>query len=599
MIRTFRPLATAAAVLGLLLAASAINAAHAANAANAAAAASAAGAPAARPRLVVLISIDQFRADYLTRFADLYRPAADSQGVGGFRYLMERGAYHTDAHHDHYPLFTGPGHSVLLTGAPPYKSGIVGNSWFDREAGKERYCVRDWSENGRLVGGRTDPDPETQKKRDADSGVSPATLRVSTVGDELKMATGGRAKVWGLAFKDRAAVLMAGHLPDGVLWLDGETGAWISSRFYLTFAGASGLPQWVADWNAAKRIDAYFGKPWTLSVPPAALARLWAPHNEFANPRNGLGKSFPHPVDGGLSRPGAAFYDAFTSTPYGNEYALATAEELIRREKLGQDAVPDLLAINLSSNDYIGHAFGPDSAEVLDASVQTDRQLSDFFRFLGRTVPGGLRAVTLVVTADHGVAPMVEEMAEQGFATAGSYPEKGLKDAVKAALDAAAGSGDWVKDLVEFNLYLDPETLKAKGVEPARAEEIAAEALRRQPGIYAAYTRGQILGGRLPDTEIGRRIVLGFHPKVSGDVVIVLDPYVVPGSGGAVVKGTTHGTTYAYDTSVPLLLAGAGIRPGRYTQRVSTLDIAPTLSELLGILQPSGCEGHVLSPALE
>ncbi|HEY2290564.1 MAG TPA: alkaline phosphatase family protein, partial [Thermoanaerobaculia bacterium] len=146
----------------------------------------------------------------------------------------------------------------------------------------------------------------------------------------------------------------------------------------------------------------------------------------------------------------------------------------------------------------------------------------------------------------------------------------------------------------------DLDALRQKGIEPAKAEEIAAEALRGQPGVYAAYTRSQIVGGRVPDTDIGHRVVLGFHPKVSGDVVIVLDPYTVPNySGGSVAKGTTHGTTYAYDTSVPLLLAGAGIKPGRYTQRVSTLDIAPTLSELLGVLQPSGCEGHVLSPALK
>jgi arylsulfatase A-like enzyme len=276
---------------------------------------------------------------------------------------------------------------------------------------------------------------------------------------------------------------------------------------------------------------------------------------------------------------------------------LETAEELIRREGLGEDAIPDLLAINLSTNDYIGHSFGPDSAEVLDATVQTDRQLSRFFRFLAKTVPGGLANVTLVVTADHGVAPMVEEMKRSGFVTAVSYQEKTLTDAVKGALDKAFGPGDWLKALSEFNLYLDLDALRQKGIEPAKAEAIAAEALRRQPGIYAAYTRDQILDGRMPDTDIGHRVVLGFHPKVSGDVVIVLDPYTVPGSG-AVVKGTTHGTTYAYDTSVPLLLAGAGIRPGRYTQRVSTLDIAPTLSTLLGVLQPSGCEGHVLSPAL-
>jgi hypothetical protein len=547
--------------------------------------AAAAGAAPERPRLVVLISIDQFRADYLRRFQDLFLPPEGKGGVGGFRWLMERGAYETDAHHDHYPLFTGPGHSIHFTGAPPYKTGIVGNEWFDREMSSTRYCVQD--PKSPLVGA---PDPDGKR------GISPVTLRTSTVGDELKMATGGQAKVWGLALKDRAGVLMAGHLADGVLWFDEETSAWISSRFYFK---SGQLPDWVTSWNAAKKIDPFFGKTWNLSVPPAALKRLWTPRNEFANPRTGLGKMFPHPITGGLDKPGKAFYAAFESTPYANEYVLETAEELIRREKLGQDATPDILAINLSTNDYIGHSFGPDSPEVLDVTAQTDRQLSRFFRFLGRAVPGGLQNVTIVLTADHGVSPMVEEMAEAGLPTAGGYLEKALTDAVKAALDKAFGPGDWLKALSEFNLYLDVDAFRQKGIEPAKAEEVAAEALRHQPGIYAAYTRSQIVEGRVPDTDIGHRVTLGFHPKVSGDVVIVLDPYTVTNySGGSVVKGTTHGTTYAYDTSVPLILAGAGIKPGRYTQRVSTLDIAPTLSTLLGVLQPSGCEGHVLSPAL-
>ncbi len=539
-----------------------------------------------KPRLVVLISIDQFRADYLARFSDLFLPVEGPQGVGGFRWLMERGAYHTDAHHDHYPLFTGPGHSIHFTGAPPYKTGIVGNEWFDREMNAVRYCVQD--PKSPLVGA-ADPDGKR--------GISPITLRTSTVGDELKMATGGQGKVWGLALKDRAGVLMAGHLADGVLWFDEETSAWISSRFYFK---SGQLPDWVTSWNVAKKIDPFFGKTWNLSVPPAALKRLWTPRNEFANPRPGLGKAFPHPITGGLDKPGKAFYAAFESTPYANEYVLETAEELIRREKLGQDAIPDILAINLSTNDYIGHSFGPDSPEALDVTVQSDRQISRFFRFLGKAVPGGLQNVTIVLTADHGVSPMVEEMAKAGLPTAGGYQEKALTDAVKAALDKAYGPGDWLKALSEFNLYLDVDSLRQKGIEPAKAEEVAAEALRRQPGIYAAYTRDQIVEGRVPDTDIGHRVMLGFHPKVSGDVVIVLDPYTVTNySGGSVVKGTTHGTTYAYDTSVPLILAGARIKPGRYTQRVSTLDIAPTLSELLGVLQPSGCEGHVLSPALK
>jgi len=544
--------------------------------------ATAAGAAPVRPRLVVLISIDQFRADYLTRFWDLYKPATDASGAGGFRYLMEQGAYYTDAQHDHYPLYTGPGHSIHFTGAPPYKTGIVGNDWFDRDLNRERYCVEDPSSDGTLVG-------TTAKK----TGISPSTLRVSTVGDELKMATGGQGKVWAVAFKDRAAVLMAGRLADGVLWFDDETGNWITSKFYRKDGK---LPAWVSDWNDAKKLDAKFdgGKlTWTLSVAQSEVdQRVWAPKNDSVNPRYGLGKVFPHPINGGLTKPGKDFYNAFTNSPFGNEYVLEMAREILTQEKLGQDELPDILAINLSSNDYVGHAFGPDSAEVLDISVQTDGQLSAFFQFLAANVPGGLDNVTIVVTADHRVAPIAGEMKKAGFPAGAITLDKAT---VQKALQTKYGAGDWVEDVVEANVYLNAKAFNYKGIDFAQAEAAAAEILRKEPGIYAAYTRSQILDGRLPDTAIGRRVARSFHPKVSGDVVLVSDPYWVPGQ----LTGTTHGTPYAYDTSVPLLLGGAGIKPGRYTQRVSTLDIAPTLSDLLGILQPSGCEGHVLSQALK
>jgi len=529
---------------------------------------------------VVLISIDQFRADYQTRFVDLFLPPITSGGAGGFRYLMERGAYHTDAHHDHFPLYTGPGHSIHFTGAPPYKSGIVSNDWFDRGLDRPRYCVED--PNSPLVPPSTKP------------GISPVTLRVTTVGDELKMATGGQAKVWGLALKDRAAVLMAGHLADGVLWFDEQTCAWISSRYYRKDGT---LPKWVVDWNGQKKIDPFFGKSWTLSVPPSALKRLWTPDNQHASNPSKLGTSFGpdgHRITGGLTAPGPDFYKAFTTTPYANDYVLDTARELIRREGLGKDTIPDVLAINLSSNDYIGHAYGPDSAEVLDVTAQTDRQLSRFFQFLARTVPGGLANVTIVVTADHGVSPVAAEAQEAGI-PAGTYTDK-IGDAVEAALVAELGPGPWTKKLVEANYYLDLDALKAKNVPVAKAEEIAAAAFRAQPGIYAAFTSTQILEGRMLDNDIAQRVSRSFHPKVSGNVVIVPEPYWMPGYSTP-PTGTTHGSPYAYDTSVPLLLAGFGVKPGRYTQRVSTLDIAPTLSDILGILQPSGCEGQILSQA--
>ena len=602
-----------ASALGLVAAvppaAAAGGAAHAA-AVGAPRAVGIAGAP---PRLVVVISIDQFRGDYLTRFADLWLPALAVGKIGGFRYLMERGAYFTDAHHDHYPLFTGPGHAVLLTGAPPATSGIVGNAWYDRELGRRRYCVED--EASPLVGppagqaapagadggGRTSAAAAgaagppvagasaSPAAKTARMGISPVTLRVSTVGDELKMATGGRAKVWGLALKDRAAVLMAGRLADGALWFDEESGAWITSRFYRP-DGA--LPEWVAAWNARRRVDGYFGKEWTLSVPAAALARLWTPGSRWATDPSALGTGFPHLVNGGGARPGKDFYAAFATTPFGNDYTLDTARELIRRERLGQGEVPDLLAINLSSNDYIGHAFGPDSPEVLDVSVRTDRQLAAFFGFLDQAVPGGLGRVLLAVTSDHGVAPL-PGAAREARLPAGAFDEEAVGAAAEHALEAAYGPGPWVTALVEFNLYLDLAALDAHHVPRAQAEETATAAVERLPGIYAAWGRSRILAGRLPRTAVAARIARGFHPKASGDVVVVTEPFWVPGK----LAGTTHGSPWAYDTQVPLLLAGAGVRAGRYAARASTLDLAPTLADLLGVLQPAGCEGRVLAEA--
>lgn len=532
-----------------------------------------------RPRLVVILSIDQFRADYLERFRDLYLPVPADGRPGGFRWLMERGAYHLDASHAHFHLFTGPGHAVLLTGAPPYKSGIVGNSWWDRTRKAIRYCM-------------DDPDSAVIGSGSARRGVSPRSLLVSTVGDELKMATGGRSKVWGLGFKDRAAMLMAGHLADGALWLDDETGRWIGCRYYFKDGK---LPAWVDAWNARKPMDAWFGKSWTPCVPAAALARAWTRPGAHADPGAGLGATFPHRIDGGLTAPGKAFYRALTETPYANGYVFDTAREIVAREHLGQDDAPDILAINLSTNDYVGHSFGPDSPEVLDVSVQTDRQLAAFLQGIAASVPGGMGSVTVVLSADHGVAPNAKAMKDAGF-EAGVYDEDALRKTAEDALDRELGEGDWTSAIVEGEIYLDLDTLAAKKVPRVRAEEIAAAALAGAPGVTEAVTSARIQGGALPATEISHRLAISWHPGRSGDLVIVPAPYWTESWAE---KGATHGSPYAYDTRVPILLAGAGICPGRRTDAVTTLDIAPTLATLLGVLHPSGCEGRVLGEDLK
>jgi predicted AlkP superfamily pyrophosphatase or phosphodiesterase len=546
-----------------------------------------------RPHLTVVVSIDQFRADYLRRLTDLFLPAESGGKVGGFRYLMTAGSYFVDARYGHYPLFTGPGHAVILTGAYPYKTGIISNDWWDKATQSPVYCVDDPRQKvvGAVTGSKATP-------------MGPKNLRSTTVGDELKLATNGAARVITISLKDRAAILLGGHTQDMSLWFDDSTGRWISSTAYCKDGR---LPAWVEEANAEALPDKALGETWTPSVSSEALSRAILPNLPPERNPYGLGLRFPHTI--GKER-NPTNYKAFTRTPFANAYVFETAKRAVKAEKLGQRGdTPDLLALNLATNDYIGHAFGPYSPEALDTTVQTDRQLSDFLNFLQATIPGGLREVVFVVTADHGVVPIPEDLRAVGI-DAGRVPETSPDDAVQKALTAAFGEAAWVgKDAngktvggyVEPYLYLNEAAIaqalaNGKATSRAQIEEAAARALAALPGIYACYTRTQIMEGRLPANDIARHIYNGFYPKLSGDVVAVNEQLYIVNESGPYT--TTHGTPYAYDTHVPILIAGPGIRPGVWPDPVSPADIAPTLCALLGVELPSGCDGVILKPAL-
>lgn len=542
-----------------------------------------AAAPPTRPRLVVVVVVDQLRPDYLDRFSDLFRPAGRGATAGGFRFLQERGADFPRARYRHFPLFTGPGHAVVLTGGYPYKTGIIGNDWYSKAAHAGVYCVGDPTVTviGAGPGSKSKP-------------MSPANFRSTTVGDELKLATGGAAKVVSLSLKDRAAILLGGHMADSALWFDESTGNFISSSFYCK---TGQLPKWTQDLNAQRLPDKYFGRTWAMSLPAAAYARQASPRPPQSVPIPfGVGATFPHRIDGGLTAPGPDFYKALDETPYANDVVLQAAETAVAAEGLGQDETPDLLAVNLSPNDYAGHVYGPDSPEILDITAQTDRQLSDFFRFLNRTVPGGLDNVTIALTADHGVAPMPEEMTARGF-SAGRLLEADMEKAADAALDARFGPADWVGKFVKPYLYLNDAAIAASKADPAAVRRVAADALAAFDGVYAAYTSDQVAEGRLPGTDLANHIYNGFYPKRAGDVVVVTDTGWFT-EQPAFEHNTTHGTVYAYDTEVPLLLEGFGIKAGVHHESVSPADLAPTLSTLLGLVSPSACDGTVLDGVL-
>ncbi|MCW5935905.1 MAG: alkaline phosphatase family protein [Fimbriimonadaceae bacterium] len=528
------------------------------------------------PRLVVVVSIDQFRADYLTRFAPLYLPARTGNKVGGFRYLMENGAVFADAHHNHVPTATGPGHATLMTGTGPGSNGIVGNDWYDpatidwSDLSKthETYCVQDPSVQA-VAGGKP---------------MSPRNLKVTTVGDELKMATNGKSRVVGIAFKDRASILMAGHAADQVVWFDSASGNWTSSTFYCP---DKKLPSWAAKMNEERVIDRQLGKAWVPLLPAESYRfSRKAPAEKPA--AEGV---FRHELG---TKPDRAYYSEFTTSGFGNDYIAETVERALNETLLGRAETTDILVINLSTNDYVGHRYGPNSPEVADVSVRTDRMLSRMFNFLNGHVRGGLKNVVIAVTADHGVVPIPEEAHEHFNITSSErQPEKPVVDAVAKALTARYGEGNWALGALP-NLYLNRGLMQQKGLDPIEVEKVARDAALAAPGVAAAFTRHQIQSGETPWTRLAELAHNSFFAPLSGDVLVFEAVGTYFGGG----TGTGHGSPWVYDTHVPLVLSGKGIKRGWHYDRVYTTALAPTLSLLLGIEYPSGCTGVPLAPAL-
>jgi hypothetical protein len=494
-------------------------------------------------RLVLLVAVDQFRYDYLTRFASEY--------TGGIARLQRRGASFTQAYLNHYPTVTAVGHATMLSGAYPSVSGIVGNDWFDRGAAASVTSVSDPTTT--VVGGEG-------------PGSSPRRLLVTTIGDELKSAAdhkplAARPKVFGLSLKDRSAILTTGHRADGAYWADGRTGSFVTSTYYR----AEPHP-WVAAFNAARPADQFAG-------------RLW----EFPGGPDGKGRAMP-------ATPGPQLYSAVAASPFGNELLKDFAIAALEQEKLGQRGVTDLLSVSFSSNDGVGHTHGPDSPEVHDISVRTDRLLTQLFERVDALV--GLDHTLVLFTTDHGVAPVPEVQAERKL-PGGRLKADELFGPIQAALTAKFGEGKWIVATAGSSPYLNHALIAEKGIEPADVRKVAAAAALTVPRVIRVYTREQLLDGSATADTIARRISKSYHPQRSGDLEIVLEPYWLRSSAG-----TTHGTPYVYDAHIPLILMGPGIVPGAYHRAADLNDLAPTVATLLGVATPGGSAGRVLSEAL-
>ncbi len=548
-------------------------------------------------KLAVVLVFDQMRGDYVDKWRPLF-------GQNGFRRIQKDGAWFANCYYPYASTSTGPGHSAILSGANLDKTGIINNEWYDRKAAMQVYCAG--SDRYELVPppkvfpvepAKTSVKPDETARKPKSVG-NPDRMLAETVADVLKRVS-PQSKVFGLSLKDRSSILPCGKKPDGVFWFNGQ----FTTSTYYTDA----LPKWVDEFNKSGTAEQWYGHAWERSRPDLNYETHSGPDDvKGESTINGRTTKFPHKMTGGKDKLGREYYEALANSPMGNDLLLGFAKACIEFEKLGSDDVPDLLVVSFSSNDLIGHTFGPDSQEVLDATLRSDENLADLLGYLDRTVGAGRYSVT--ISADHGVCPLPEVAAktipEAKDATRVSSVKLvvGAENFLRTKYGKPAGSDDKIEDLADeaksskgkANLwiesipapwvYLNARQVEAKGLDrDAVAVELAGW-LKGQPGIQTAYTAKEIETATNPSDQL-QYVRNSFHPERAGDVYIVLKPYNLIGDP-LKSKGTSHGTPHDYDRYVPLLAFGPGVAHGKLTESVTPQQMASINSYFLGIPNP-------------
>jgi predicted AlkP superfamily pyrophosphatase or phosphodiesterase len=502
------------------------------------------------PRLVLVISVDQMRSDYLPRFRSLF--------TAGLKDLLEHGAFLKNARYRHACTETGPGHSVILTGRSPRSSGVVANTWYDRALRRLVNVVED--PTVRVLGGQG-------------RSASPANLLGFTVGDLLKVRS-PESRVVGVAFKDRAAILLAGQRADAAYWYETAAGRFVTSSHYM-----KEVPAWLSAFNERRRPDSYASKRWERLLPDPEVYRRLAGEDDVAGEWDGKVTIFPHTIRG---KPGEVlFYDDLRRTPFADEITLEVALAAMDAHGLGTDETTDLMAVGFSATDVIGHTYGPDSQEILDQILRLDRTVGRLFAEVERRVGPGRTLV--VLASDHGCMPLVESLRKRGIDARRISPED-LNRLVLAALASRfPGKAGIVLAADPPDYYLDLEAIRRQGLKRTDVEATITKALFDSGLVAAVYTREQLLGEPPPGDRFFDLHRRAFFAPRSGDLVGRLRENVYV---GGYVGGTGHGTPYDHDRHVPIVFMGAGIVPGERDGECGPEDIAWALGRLLGLDYP-------------
>ena len=516
-----------------------------------------------RPKLVVGLVIDQMRWDYLFRYADSY-------GTGGFKRLLKQGFSFENTIIPYTPTVTAAGHACLYTGSVPAVHGIVGNDWIERDGEKSMYCAQDKSVNS--VG--------TASKQ---GQMSPRNMLSNTIGDELRLASNFNSRVYGIALKDRGGIMPAGHSANAAYWFDDSTGHWISSSYYM-----NNLPSWVSEYNDQKKPDSFMKIDWNLLYPQSTYHQSTTDDKAYEKPLNHeKQKTFPHIYSTQIGKG----YFPIRQSPYGNTITFDFAKQLIQQEKLGASGQTDMICISLSSTDYVGHRFGPNSMELEDMYLRVDLELAQFLQYLDKTV--GENNYLFFLSADHG-APQVPDFMKENKIPAGNLRNPQLMKELNAACAGKYKDSLLVKGIFEYTIYLNMPRIDSLQLDVNAIKNTVLSYLKSKPEVMYAFDYAAFDKAILP-ANIKERFANGYFYKRSGDIQYILKPQYTD----VLSTGTEHGTWYNYDAHIPLLWYGWKIKPGKSNREVYMTDVAPTIAAMLKIQMPNGSVGKVLLEILQ